>query len=96
MEGMEDEDIKKETQNLAYPPAFKLGKGSRKKIYNISLSQYPPNGSTSRPLVVVATSILILFSIILNKRKDARKKNSIYFCAAADLICVETFIYEAR
>ena len=24
MEGMEDEDIKKETQNLAYPPAFKL------------------------------------------------------------------------
>ena len=35
VEGMEDEDIKKETQNLAYPPAFKLGKGSRKKIYNI-------------------------------------------------------------
>ena len=26
MEGMEDEDMKKETQNLAYPPAFKLGK----------------------------------------------------------------------
>jgi hypothetical protein len=24
VEGMEDEDIKKETQNLAYPPAFKL------------------------------------------------------------------------
>ena len=24
MEGMEDEDMKKETQNLAYPPAFKL------------------------------------------------------------------------
>ena len=23
---MEDEDMKKETQNLAYPPAFKLGK----------------------------------------------------------------------
>ena len=26
VEGMEDEDMKKETQNLAYPPAFKLGK----------------------------------------------------------------------
>ena len=26
MEGMEDEDMKKETQNLAYPPAFKLGR----------------------------------------------------------------------
>ena len=26
VEGMEDEDIKKETQNLAYPPAFKLGR----------------------------------------------------------------------
>ena len=25
VEGMEDEDMKKETQNLAYPPAFKLG-----------------------------------------------------------------------
>ena len=25
MEGMEDEDMKKETQNLAYSPAFKLG-----------------------------------------------------------------------
>ncbi len=24
VEGMEDEDMKKETQNLAYPPAFKL------------------------------------------------------------------------
>ena len=24
MEGMEDEDMKKETQNLAYPPAFKV------------------------------------------------------------------------
>ena len=26
VEGMEDEDMKKETQKLAYPPAFKLGK----------------------------------------------------------------------
>ena len=26
VEGMEDEDMKKETQNLSYPPAFKLGK----------------------------------------------------------------------
>ena len=26
VEGMEDEDMKKETQNLAYPQAFKLGK----------------------------------------------------------------------
>ena len=26
MEGMEDEDMKKETQNLAYPPAFKVNK----------------------------------------------------------------------
>ena len=26
VEGMEDEDMKKETQNLAYPPAFKLGR----------------------------------------------------------------------
>ena len=25
VEGMEDDDMKKETQNLAYPPAFKLG-----------------------------------------------------------------------
>ena len=24
VEGMEDEDMKKETQNLAYPPAFKV------------------------------------------------------------------------
>ena len=35
MEGMEDEDMKKETQNLAYPPAFKVNNNS------LPLS-YPP------------------------------------------------------
>ena len=43
VEGMEDEDMKKETQNLAYPPAFKLGKllhtGSEENIPNWTNSQ---------------------------------------------------------
>ena len=35
MEGMEDEDMKKETQNLAYPPAFKLGEHQPRSLCSV-------------------------------------------------------------
>ena len=38
---MEDEDMKKETQNLAYPPAFKLG-----ELPSLSLFCWQPIGPT--------------------------------------------------
>ena len=34
MEGMEDEDTRRETQNLAYPPAFKLEVALHAKRYS--------------------------------------------------------------
>ena len=52
MEGMEDEDMKKETQNLAYPPAFKLevalfakkhSQYAAAKIFNVARSDLLPN-----------------------------------------------------
>ena len=42
VEGMEDEDIKKETQNLAYPPAFKLGKIAHPPNFKVGKVAYPP------------------------------------------------------
>ena len=41
VEGMEDEDIKKETQNLAYPPAFKLGKIAHPSNFKVGKVAYP-------------------------------------------------------
>ena len=40
VEGMEDEDIKKETQNLAYPPAFKLGKIAHPSNFKVGKVAY--------------------------------------------------------
>ena len=49
VEGMEDEDMKKETQNLAYPPAFKLGEH---QPLSLSLSLHYRNPGGHYPHVV--------------------------------------------
>ena len=44
VEGMEDEDMKKETQNLAYPPAFKLGEHQPLSLCSVVKLQGPGLG----------------------------------------------------